>query len=517
VSDDLHSTEAAWTIVNDLFHRALAEPPDRRARWLDEACGENVALRTEVESLLAAHEQAADFIEHPAVDPARLVALALESGESLVGQTLGQYRIGRILGEGGMGVVYLAEDTRLGRTVALKALAARFTGDESRRERLRREARAAAALTHPGIATVYSLEEFGEHLCIVSEYVPGETLREELRRGPLPVARVIETGLSLARALTAAHDRGVVHRDLKPENVIRSAGGQLKILDFGLAHVRNAPQPLAQLTEDGMVVGTPAYMSPEQIRGRAVDFRADLFSLGVMLYELAAGIQPFAGTTPASTIANILESEPPPLTDHRPATASDRDEWEALDDILSTCLRKTSDARYESTHQLVAALERLSHEFDERSLTPAHTPAGTRRGHQSAVALWWWQFHQGATSIVYFAMLIPLWFVRESDRDAFGLGLFLVGLVAALIAGTLRLHLWFTFRSYPSEWPAQRRRTATWIRTADVLFVGVQLIAAATMFTVHAHVATLLVGAAVAELLAFAVIEPATTRAAFKG
>jgi serine/threonine protein kinase len=530
VTEDPRPTQASWKTINDLFHRALEQPPAGRSAWLDEACGGDLALRAEVASLLAAHEQAEDFIESPAVDPAKLVELALEPDQSLVGQTLGQYRITRTLGEGGMGVVYLAEDTRLGRTVALKALAPRFTGDESRRERLRREARAAAALTHPGIATVYALEEFGDHLYIASEYVPGETLREELQRGPLPIARVIGTGLSIARALSAAHDRGVVHRDLKPENVIRSASGQVKILDFGLAFFKNAPQPMTHLTEDGVVLGTPAYMSPEQIKGQPVDFRADLFSLGVMLYELASGVQPFAGATSASTVANILEAQPSRLSELR-RTTSDPSEWDALEEIVHICLRKTADARYESTHQLVAALERAAAGTWIGAAPLARTPPGGRSRADDARRLeaasgdnnpttvqpsWWWQFHQAATSIGYLAMLIPLSFVRTSDADRLGLGLFLLALVASLVSSTLRLHLWFTFRSYPSEWTSQRQRTALWIRTADITFVAVQLIAAALVVATHARVATLLVGAAVAEFLAFAIIEPATTRAAFK-
>ena len=346
-----------WRRINDLFHRALEEAPERRAAFLDESCGGDEALRQEVASLLEAHARAADFIEAPAQTLTDLDADPTGAGAALVGSQIGQYRIERVLGEGGMGVVYLAEDVRLGRTVALKALAPRYTGDAARRERLRREARAAASLTHPGIATVYALEEFDGQIFIAGEYVPGETLREELARGPLSAMRSLETALGVARALAAAHDRGIVHRDLKPENIVRTGSGDVKILDFGLARFRDPPPSLAHLTDDGMILGTPAYMSPEQIRGTAVDGRSDLFSLGIVLYELVAGQHPFAGSDPASTIARILEAEPARLGDLPPAARWNPAVLGALEDVVTTCLRKVPDQRFRSAHDLIEALE----------------------------------------------------------------------------------------------------------------------------------------------------------------
>ena len=184
--------------------------------------------------------------------------------------------------------------------------------------------------------------------------MPGETLRDELARGPLGALRALDTALGIARALAAAHDRGVVHRDLKPENVIRTPGGDVKILDFGLARFRDLPAELAHLTDDGDVLGTPAYMSPEQIRGGTVDGRSDLFALGIMLYELVSGRHPFAGADPASTIARILEGEPARLT-----TISTAGAWNAavlgeLEEVVLTCLRKAPEARYRSVHDFVA-------------------------------------------------------------------------------------------------------------------------------------------------------------------
>jgi serine/threonine-protein kinase len=302
--------------LSDVVRRALEQEPARRAAFLDETCADDPDLRAEVESLLAAHEQASGLLDtashgFAAVEPKGT------SDESLVGRSLGQYRVIKRLGQGGMGVVYLADDTRLGRRVAIKALARQSTQDDQRRNRLRREARAAAALSHPGIATVYALEEFDGNLYIVCEYVPGGTLREELADGPLPLDSLLNTCVEIARALTAAHANGVVHRDLKPENVMRTEDGGIKILDFGLARFQGSQRPAVasatRLTEPGTTLGTPGYMSPEQLLGSEVDFRADVFSFGVLVFELASGVHPFSGSSVTSMIARVLETEPADL------------------------------------------------------------------------------------------------------------------------------------------------------------------------------------------------------------
>jgi hypothetical protein len=504
--------ESDWAAVSELFHRALAQAPDEREAFLDRTCGGQSRLRAEVASLLAAHEQASGFMERPAGRVADLITLARDAAEAAVGQTVGPYVILRTLGTGGMGVVYLAEDTRLARVVALKALAPQFTGDPTRRERLRREARAAAALSHPGIATVYALEEVGDQLYIASEYVSGETLREELRRGALSIGRVLDTAISIARALAAAHDRGLVHRDLKPDNLIRSTRGDMKILDFGIARFRDVSDSPARLTGDGMLLGTPAYMSPEQIRGQAVDFRSDMFSLGIVIYELVAGEHPFAAPDTASTIAEILEVAPRPLVDRgRDGAVSGLAD---MNEIVATCLQKAPGDRYRSTHALVSALERVQQRLvDSRvdplaSRTRAEAPA-------APTARWWWQFHQGAATVAYAGLLYPLWYVHEWMPGLPGRAIFVGALISVLVASALRLHLWFVLRSYPTEWRRQQARVRPWIRVADILFVLVTLVAAALVTTTHEGVAIVLVAASVAALLSFAIIEPATSRAAF--
>jgi predicted Ser/Thr protein kinase len=505
----------AWRRVNDLFHRALEQPADARDAFLADSCGGDDELRREVASLLASHERASDFIEEPAETATSLDESGHGAEPTLAGRQIGQYRIERVLGEGGMGVVYLAEDVRLGRTVALKALAARFTGDEGRRQRLRREARAAASLTHPGIATVYALEEFDGQIFIAGEYVPGETLREELARGPLSAVRALDTALNVARALAVAHDRGIVHRDLKPENIVRTGSGDVKILDFGLARFRDPPPSLAHLTDDGMILGTPAYMSPEQIRGTAVDGRSDLFSLGIVLYELVTGIHPFAAADPASTIARILESEPARLADLAPATRWNPGALGALEDLVTSCLRKAPELRFRSAHDLVDALEHARASMAGSSggvrVPPRPAPAGQAR------ARWWWQFHQAAAAMAYLALLVPLWIARAALGGRSGLLLFAAGLVTAMVAAVLRLHLWFLVRLDATGDDSRRNPTRLWIRWADVIFAAVLVIGgvALPLVTPHTALGLVLIASAVAVFLAFGVIEPETARAAF--
>ncbi len=280
----------------------------------------------------------------------------------------GRYLISRELGRGGMGHVFLARDQKLGRNVALKMLPAEITHDAELRRRLAQEARAASALSHPGMATVFDYVEEGGDSFIVYEFVEGHTLREEMVRHHFTTEEILDVGIQLADALAYAHDHGVVHRDLKPENIMLSPGigsrGRAKILDFGLAKLARpisqaasagfaSAETAAASTAAGLLVGTVNYMSPEQAAMQPADARSDLYSLGLVLYELAAGVNPFLGETPTSTIANIIKVEAPPVTERNPVAPPE------LDRILRKCLRKRADERYQSSRELLVDLSNL--------------------------------------------------------------------------------------------------------------------------------------------------------------
>lgn len=674
-------TPEQWTRVNALFLQALDMPRPQRDTWVRDASAGDTELLAELRALLAAHEEDSDFLErspfsatddprladaaaeprppHPgqvaeppagagsdaarqpgddglarpraggaaqeesaalpatreALPPAPALALAL----SMVGQRIGAYDVARELGRGGMGIVYLAHDTRLGRDVAIKALPREAPADPRRRERLRREARAAAALTHPGIATVYALEEVSGELYLVTEYVRGATLREELARGPLPLDAWTTTGIELARAIGAAHAQGIVHRDLKPENVMRTTGGAIKVLDFGLARVltpwlwHDAEAPteaaLPTLTGSGMMLGTPAYMAPEQLRGEPVDERADIFSLGVLLFELAAGRHPFEAHALGLTVHRLLNEPPPALTDlapQFPPTAAA---------IVHRCLEKASAARYASADALVQDLLRLrdglvpeaasrarvtpdtaealagtplvSAPIDARHqdraasiLTPgariredantspatsagrsAETSRGSRTGASaggtasgavvsqadpdsrgradvwtsprpsasgdtttddgsteiaSRPSQWWWRFHQVAVAVFFGASIGPVWQAWEWLPPGPPRNVLRTLLLVAVAGGvSLRLHLWFVSRHDPRGLAGQRRREGGWIRAADWIYAMSLGAGAVAIMGAHPGPAAGMLGLMVCYLVAFLVIEPATTRATF--
>jgi serine/threonine-protein kinase len=301
----------------------------------------------------------------------------------MIGRTLFHYEITGHLGAGGMGEVYLALDTKLGRKVALKVLPEELAEDPARLGRLQREAKALAALDHPGIVTIFSVEEAEGIHFLTMAYVEGETLGALIPADGMPVERVIELGAALADALRAAHERGIVHRDLKPGNVMVDSEGRLRVLDFGLARVDETVPMSSQLstgtfeepmTRQGMVLGTVPYMSPEQAEGKRVDFRSDLFSLGVVLYEMATGSRPFAGDTAASLISAILRDTPSSVTGVRPELP------EELNRVIQRCLEKSPDARYPSAQEVSDTLGALSREMHTGTGAIPPRPAKSRFG-----------------------------------------------------------------------------------------------------------------------------------------
>src|SRR5579864_227548 len=306
-----------WRKVEELFHAALERAPEVRPAYLDGACSADADLRRQVELLLSQAEQAGSFLEIPAVED--LTVTATTAG-SLLDRQVGPYRIVSPLGVGGMGEVYRAHDSKLGRDVAIKTLPAEFARDPERLARFRREARTLASLNHPNIAAIYGLEESGDVDCLVMELVEGETLADRLKKGPLPLAEALRFAEQIAEAVGAAHDKGIIHRDLKPANVKVTPEGRVKVLDFGLAKAIWGPEENKGLSQQatvtsvetlaGNIVGTPGYMSPEQALGKDVDKRTDIWAFGCLLYEVLTGKRAFKGESLQETIAAVLEREP---------------------------------------------------------------------------------------------------------------------------------------------------------------------------------------------------------------
>jgi predicted Ser/Thr protein kinase len=469
-----------WRRVGDLFAQALERPGADRRAFIQQTCGTDTALAAEVLSLLEAHDRAGarGFLEQPA---AALDPSLLDDPSPLIGKQVGPYLVRAEIGRGGMGIVLYAEDTRLGRPVALKVIAPELARDPRMRERLRREAQAAAALSHPAIATVYALEEYDGDLFIASEYVEGRTLREEIATHPLPPAVLLEAGRAVASALAAAHSRGIVHRDLKPENILRRNDGQLKILDFGLArdlHV-HAREGAGRLTAHGHAPGTPGYMAPEQLRGEPGDTRADIYAFGVLMYELATGAHP--GLSPA---------------DRQPVAPA------SLDAVIARCLRSAPHERFASGLELLSALMAS----DATTLAAEKTSRG---------AVWWWQFHQLAVAGFHAGLVGALWPARAWFSPAAGMALFYAALAIQTAAVTVRLHLWFTSRFDAEQLSSERSRVGRTLRILDATFQAVLLIAALGAVSADSPVAPLFFVAAVGSFLTSALIEPATSRAAF--
>jgi serine/threonine protein kinase len=389
-----------WKVVERLYHAALKRSPAQRAAFLDAACAGNDELRREVAELLAYNERASHFIESPAIEAVaqKLAAenIIAEPAKPLVGRKVGAYELVAPLGKGGMSEVYLALDPRLGRKVALKILPPEFTEDPERIRRLEREARSLSALNHPNIMTIYEIgQESGAHY-IVEEFVDGQTLRRRMTDAPsqrMDPARTVGIAVQIADALAVAHEAGITHRDIKPENVMVRRDGIVKVLDFGLAKLTEssavavdtqAPTVAGVSTETGVVMGTPRYMSPEQARGQKVDARTDVFSLGVVLYEMVAGRPPFEGINALDVIGAILNQEPQPLAPLVPEAPGE------LERIVFKCLNKDRDARYPSARSLANELHRLKELMTTDAIAPSRSlgkPGSTPRRLMIAFAI----------------------------------------------------------------------------------------------------------------------------------
>ena len=374
-------TPEHWQKAKEIFQAALEQVPGERSAYLASACGDDQYLRAEVQSLIAAHEKSGEFIDSPAYAAVAEIMVA-EEAELKPGQTIGAYEIISFISRGGMGEVYLAEDRRLNRRVALKLLPASFTRDNERLRRFEQEARAASALNHPNIITIFEILKTKTAHAIATEFVAGETLRQRLSHSPLTLSESLDVAIQVADALSAAHQAGLIHRDIKPENIMLRPDGYVKVLDFGLAKLSEETSsippdeaPTRQVrTGSGVVIGTAAYMSPEQARGKPVDVRSDIFSLGAVIYEMVTQDKPFSGETPSDVLAALLKTDPPLLSQVAPSTPPE------LVRIVNKALRKDREQRYQSTKDLLIDLKSLKEELTfqsklNRSAGP-HKPDG---------------------------------------------------------------------------------------------------------------------------------------------
>jgi len=367
-------TPERWQRVEAIFQDALDRPAQERASFLEEACRHDEELRNEADTLIAAHESAGEFIEQPALaQDARFIFA--QTGGDKVGHEVGSYRIVQRLGAGGMGEVYLAEDSRLDRLVALKLLPAYFAADDDRLARFQREARSASALNHPNIITIHEVGETEDVRFIATEFIDGKTIQELISQGELTLGEVLDIGIQVTSALAAAHAAGIVHRDIKPDNIMQRDDGLVKLLDFGIAKLlepaTGSNKNLPMQTETGAVVGTVGYMSPEQARGVAIDERTDVWSLGVVLYQLLTRRLPFAGATRTDTLVNILEREPEPIipTDAR----SSANELLALERVVLKSLRKDRERRYQTANELLNELKKVRRDLDSAEMFAGKT------------------------------------------------------------------------------------------------------------------------------------------------
>jgi serine/threonine protein kinase len=366
-------TPERWQTVEEVLQAALDRPPQERAAFLIEACFGDSALEHEATSLIDAHDQAGDFIEEPAL--AQDAHILLDSHEqSHIGREIGPYKIIRRIGGGGMGEVYLAHDNRLDRLVALKILPAYFVSDEGRLRRFQNEARAASALNHTNILTIYEVGQFAETHFIATEYIEGQTIRELIHTESLSLSEIFDTAIQLLSGLSVAHAAGIVHRDIKPENIMRRDDGVVKILDFGIAKLiekpfgENGDFNTRTETEVGLMLGTIGYMSPEQVRGLSVDERTDIWSSGVVLYEMLTRRRPFTGVTQADSLVAILEREPAALF----AARNSQPVLLQIQAIAGKALCKHASERYQTADEMLADLKAVKLRLE------TYNPSGRR-------------------------------------------------------------------------------------------------------------------------------------------
>ena len=373
-------TPQRWQQIKEVAFAALDLEGEKRAAFLENACGTDRDLRENIESLLQQDQKSGGSIERAIAAAAAQVqkGSVAEGAEPMLGRTISHYKIGEKLGQGGMGVVYQAEDTKLRRTVALKFPPIDQLAGEEEKARFVREAQAAAALNHPNICTVYEIDEADGHTFIAMEFVAGQSIKDKAREGPLPVDEALDIAIQAARGLQAAHEQGIVHRDIKGANLMVTGQGQVKVMDFGLAQVGDR----SQLTKSGTTLGTPSYMSPEQAQAQPTDRRTDIWSLGVVLYEMLTGQLPFKGDVEAAVAYAVVNTEPEPPTALRSGLPLE------LDPIVDKALAKDPEQRYQHVEDMLVDLRAVRRSRGSSSTTKGYSgPRPMERRRPKAAAL----------------------------------------------------------------------------------------------------------------------------------
>jgi serine/threonine protein kinase/Tol biopolymer transport system component len=419
-----------WLKIKEIFQAALERAPTERSDYVSQACAGDEEMRKEVESLMSSDGRSGTFLDAPAYEAAADLLVRRKS-ELKPGQTIAAYEILSFISRGGMGEVYLAQDRRLTRKVALKLLPAAFTKDDERLRRFEQEARAASALNHPNIITIYEILKVESNHLIATEFVEGETLRNRLAHSSLSLAESLHIAIQVADALAAAHKVGIVHRDIKPENIMLRPDGYVKVLDFGLAKlteqstsVASDEAPTKQVrTGSGVIMGTAGYMSPEQARGKPVDARSDIFSLGAVIYEMVTGHKPFEGETPSDILAAILKSEPPSIAELMPDLPPE------LVRIINKTLRKDREERYQVVKELLIDLRALKQdlEFQER-MAPSRASAALKTAPPAASTTVETEARSGFSTIADSLTI-------EIKRHRIAAGILLLIVVSVLVGG----------------------------------------------------------------------------------
>jgi len=400
-------TPDRWETIGKIFNEATALRPEQRQSFVEEACGGDAGLIAEVQSLLDAHAEAGDFIDEPIVEN---IAAEISEMPTLTGKFIGHYQIEKSIGRGGMGDVYLAKDTRLDRLVALKKLPERLAADPLFVKRFRTEAKAAATIHHPNVATIFTVEEVDDRPYIAMEYVEGRTLDAVTPPEGMDVARFLDIFVQVTEALSHAHEKGVTHRDIKPGNIMIASDGRPKILDFGLAQIaedqQNSGVREATLTRPGQILGTPSYMSPEQAQGKDVDHLSDIFSLGVVMYEALTGVRPFTGDSNAELISNLLKTDPPTPQVVRPAVPG------LVSRLVARCMQKRPGDRPQSMQEVRSALG------EARRMFRAGTSTGSfaRRLYSESASVGVWL--RVAPVIAVAALAVLAWYLFSGSNTA---------------------------------------------------------------------------------------------------